>query len=1750
MVLTEKFLNELQKRLKIGNRRGVHLNALPGSSRYKFDFTRLAHIEEGLPQRFLDALLSQQPLKFRISWKDNVPDLNLLFEEEQIQLARITKAFENLINQTDAIESEKGVNTFGFGFPLLVRRDRADNKLTVAPILIWSLRIKRTKEFNTWEIQRNDDDPIYINEVLINHLQNDVNIEIGQIPNDMLDDGLISKDELVDICCQLIRNINTTSSNELEATFRKKLDAVAPINDKAHYEKLPLNATNSLIEFGGLFSIFEVQKQNIINDYNKLLALSGQRIETDDLTGNSFQSISSIQTDPSQQGILNSLEYTRNVLIQGPPGTGKSQTLTAILINALENNKRTIVVCEKRTALEVLYEALVKKGLGYSCILIRDIVKDRRAVVDSVRDRIDNSEYRKYRYDYSKESLDDIVERATMLIDSINKKHQKIDTKLIGNQTWSDIVGQLLKELRRLEDDIPSNKFKNADFNYTSEELKEWIDLVKNGQRYYNSFYPIAEKAFLNPQKLTGDAPFVIEENLKNDFENYEAQVRYLETTLTEVKAAYEKKRNAEIQYQISEIETRIEKLSALAGWFEHLVATSKRKFIDARQNEFTHQVSMVRECTDFLLKQDERLSGLIVECKKTYDTKRKFVLNDQILKIERILSPIDTLIERNRGNQDFISEKKLNSIGYKILAFVSSKRKQTLADYASIKALLGDLERTLEDCADIDMKIPTNAIGQKIASIEPLRNSLKETAATFSIKTDKEYSNLELNLISELQQDHLLPIQDAFEKSRPENKEILEGILLEFHFFLTKLNEVSKNLNRVIELGKDLPKDIKLSGPLCNVKPIVTDILHNIKLKELNFEESLETEFLDLRLNDVLSKENNHLIHAYAQIPSMDPTLAETVKTICKDFEEYISKINVAFRELADHMLGAKDIKLNIKFNRSYLNNKVILEEIKPRIAKIVDEIDNKIQAEFALIDLLNTDPARVGIDSLIQLQQGTVSLVEKFNSDAWLKTSIKFKSFQSIIEQANIQIDAKNAYFDQEQDYFSIEFKWFQYYNALSEFQRLVVDELKQTRHWERVFMIIYLNAVLIKNGDINLPTDDQAQVELNEVMGNVEKEQLKYIKEFWYSKQIDATKQFQENNNGLSVENLYNKRSSPQNRRLSLRQIVQKDANLFTTFFPIILTSPDVASNLFKGMNGYFDIVMFDEASQLRIEDNLPAILKGRQVIIAGDEHQMPPSNYFSKVFDGSIEDDTDLEEEDEIKYNQEDSLLNCESLLDFGAELNFDKKHLDFHYRSRHPFLIDFSNYAFYNQRLKPLPNSFDYIPIKYIQVDGTFSDHVNDSEAEMVISIIEHNIHRLPNGKYPSLGIATFNIAQRDLIKSKILQRLKLPKYAEFNTKIQELEENGMFVKNLENIQGDERDVIILSTTYGKGQAGNFAQRFGPINYQKGYRLLNVIITRAKYKVYCCTSVPEENFLNYKDFLFSEGSNNKRGAFYAYLAYCKAVSESDHQSRLAVLTTLAENTARSVSLDPRDLSELESPFEEEVYQVLIDHFGPDKVTPQLKFGGFRIDIVYDPKLPGVKKIAIECDGATFHSSNEAYLHDIHRQKILENHGFVFHRIWSTNWWRSHRRETERLINFIREVEQSSLLEVEDDSLTSLAFTDDVKMVEQYVVKDMLAQRGKETKEFTQAAEQEIPVQVDEYGTSRVKEKSKVVVKYLNNGKSLKIRLVQTQHNKPAAKNDFQDLYHRSPLAVSLQGHSVGDIVKIGELDNFVEILEIA
>ena len=178
------------------------------------------------------------------------------------------------------------------------------------------------------------------------------------------------------------------------------------------------------------------------------------------------------------------------------------------------------MVCEKRTALEVLHNALIERGLNFHCVLIRDIVKDRRTVVDSVRNRVDNSDYKHYRYTFSKESLDNLICKTKDLIISINKKHKKLDEKLLSNKSWTDIVGTLLLELKGADEDY-ALQIDKTHFNFTSEELNSTLGLVQKGQQLYNEYKKIEATSYINPKKFSGDNPYLIEQKIIDDFDFY-----------------------------------------------------------------------------------------------------------------------------------------------------------------------------------------------------------------------------------------------------------------------------------------------------------------------------------------------------------------------------------------------------------------------------------------------------------------------------------------------------------------------------------------------------------------------------------------------------------------------------------------------------------------------------------------------------------------------------------------------------------------------------------------------------------------------------------------------------------------------------------------------------------------------------------------------------------------------------------------------------------------------------------------------------------------------------------------------------------------------------------------------------------------------------------------------------------------------------------------------------------------------------
>lgn len=1471
MKLSQSLLKEYQNRLKVGNRRGVHLNAIPGRSRYKFDLFKLAEIREELPKEFVDALLSECPLKFKINWQPDDDDALGLINQDEAELLKIKKSFENLINQTSTIESEKGINTFGFGYPLMIRKDTSDNRLTVAPILIWNLKIKRASRLNTWEISRNVDDPIYVNEILINHLYSDSNVQISQIDKEDFEDGIITKDQLNKICSNFYHRANGLNDTQGITVFDEIWEDLGPIKDKAFYERRIENTSRTLIKNSGLFSIFEVQKQNIIHDYDRLLQLGEVELELEDLDENGFEQLSSVQTDPSQQGILNGLLHKRNLLIQGPPGTGKSQSLTAIIINAMSSGKKVLVVCEKQTALDVLQKALQKRKLSQHSVIIYDAAKDRKRVVNSVRNRTDNHSY--VHHDQFKYS--EIKNGLLELIDEVNNFHQALGQEIIQQRNWPQLVGDYLKN----KGSTSQFNLEDLDLELTEEEYRSLKSLLKRGQELYKDYQPYTPHSFLNHDHILTGSKYQVESEVENVFDSYVAEFQEITNHGDEVKTEY------------------------------------------------------VRFRTD-------QLEKVLTEIRETIDT----VFNGL----------------HKYGKEDNIyDDTYMLSFSSKLKAFFNGDHKVRLSGYKRLKKLLDDAV---------------------------------------------------------------------------------------------------------------------------------------VKLWTLNFGK--------FSGKDVLLNKLHFLEEGHANLKKVD-----------EDSEQYFNN------EFID--------QLNGDGNTSYLKSSRRFKNFKSQLN----------------------------------------ALAEKVSEDKWVADTYKFNgdslSIGNKMKGLNELFDRYSFCFRGSEDVFFKEYEWVKFHNSLGATEKQIVNRIKESLHWLNELNGSYFGLLLKKHAADRLPTNDKSIRELNRLLSDFKEVQLNHIRWKWNRAQQSAVNHFNLRK-PINVVNLFNKRSSQRHRRMSLREISNYDTDLLTTFFPVILTTPDVASNLFLDKDQYFDFVIFDEASQLRVEDTLPALLKGKQVVIAGDEHQMPPSNFFSKIFEGTLEDEEDLEEEEE-EIRQDDFLLGCESLLEFGEQLNFEKRYLDFHYRSNHPYLIDFSNEAFYNGRLVPLPEKMNYVPMKYCNVGGTYSGSTNEREVSKIMEILDREIVPFTSGEYPSVGIATFNITQRDLILGSINERRNLPGEENFDQKMTKLEEVGFFVKNLENIQGDERDIIIISTVYGLNPKGTFHQRFGPINFKKGYKLLNVIITRAKWRLYVCTSFPESYISRYRDFLLAQGENNRRAVMFAYLAYVKAVSHGNDEQREEILHVLKENGNTELSA-PVVSGMLESPFEEEVYNVLLKHFDEENIILQYKYGGFRIDMVIDSGDPAKPRIAIECDGASYHSGKEAYVYDIHRQNILESYGFVFHRIWSTNWWRNSQREEQRMIEFIKGIfndsEGPEQLQNEQDfpmfpespevdcDATEM---EPVEFVDDEFEEGFLECGGRTENETPIQGELDfetpLPLEPEFDNVPQVEIGDRVIVEFLENNQEMEFEITKTSTNVITITDGVNRLRHKAPLAIAVLGQPVGRIVRIVGQDNFVRILKI-
>lgn len=474
----------------------------------------------------------------------------------------------------------------------------------------------------------------------------------------------------------------------------------------------------------------------------------------------------------------------------------------------------------------------------------------------------------------------------------------------------------------------------------------------------------------------------------------------------------------------------------------------------------------------------------------------------------------------------------------------------------------------------------------------------------------------------------------------------------------------------------------------------------------------------------------------------------------------------------------------------------------------------------------------------------------------------------------------------------------------------------------------------------------------------------------------------------------------------RALRLRKVIEIGASIeggdpLFDLRPVWMASPETVAQIFPRLP-FFDVIVFDEASQCRLEEALPVLTRGRRVVVAGDTKQLPPTRFFESAAVISDEDVAETEQEwFELQQGE------VEDLLAASLNLQIEQCYLDVHYRSRNADLISFSNEQFYASRLQPIPghpsNRVRFAPITLYSANGVYDDRMNRIEAKAVCNIVHDLLRRADP---PSIGIACFNTDQCDLIvdcldelaeeDSDFAERL-----AEARSRKGEASSEGLFVKNLENVQGDERDHIIISTTYGPDPKGRFYRRFGPLGRAGGGRRLNVLVTRARHEIHLVSSIPAAV---YRAVPPLQAGQTPNGAWllFSYLSFAERLTQHYAQANDVLDEQDRQDQANAGSLLPVSV-EVNSNIAPSLFaEGLADILAREqRIRSEVHWGndGFCIDIALGhPRYLEDVTLGLLCDMNRYPRADDPVEWEIFRTEVLEATGWQLHRVWTPQFFR--------------------------------------------------------------------------------------------------------------------------------------------------------
>lgn len=1363
--------------------------------------------------------------------------------------------------------------------------------------------------------------------------------------------------------------------------------------------------------------------------------------------------------DSSQHSALVDALKGKNLVIEGPPGSGKSQTITNIIAAAISQGKKVLFVAEKMAALQVVKSRLSRAGLGDFCLELHSHKTQKKQVYENIAQRINKQ--RKFRYpssiDIDIQMYEEKKEALTAYADLINSQwkntgrtiHQIFSTAARYREEFSEIQLEDIKP-----EHINGQSFDEISARRTTDELKKYSDVFNEVKKQFGSDAELADHPWFgvynkNIQLFDADDICRLLEhwNIATDSLLFSSKklseqlgddsvgtitalksILHAQKSIPELKGSEHcpalKLINADnkpqlleylVQYQdatqqFAELGQYFESSVLIVGeQYEILVESTKNLQQECKSNELTltniyQQLQLlialkevsdaISEDLNTLITQDNALSPLLPV---TYNGYSEFKLY-----LEHINSLDSLLITRRHDLFDNDLLDQHIPVLEEILPQIQPLHKD-LVEHFNLDNLpsVGELKEINEIICNAGVFCWLSADWRAakatlLANAKGLKPKLKNLAPLLT------------NLIAYKELSDLLINEPAYQSLLQHEYQGINTPIAE----IVAIRNWYKKLRSTYGLG--FGKRVAFASSLLS---ITNETFKGIKhLSESKSYSELE-QFFELygQLEQVL---NHEALHNKDLELSQHTGLSSTVEQLQTDVKniQTVCKHDVTIAALSEWVVKIADfINADNILNNNTIATSIFGDDSKLEVRSNCDQAFAKIETTLALsitIDALESVPLKrylvnhINADNLKLLNSNLHSLSEKFSDyesaaqvyserveldeEAWFKgLEGNLEAYIARNSKALLQPRWLSTWVDFVRIRTSLSEKGLENLLRYTETGALDLDNLEQIYIYS-VFDILSREVISENKTLAYFSGADQNATrkqfrEYDDKLKSLQQEKIAHqVAKHGFKNTRDGSARGKV---GTYTEmGLIKHQINLKTRHAPIRQLVRKAGESLVALKPCFMMGPHSVAQYLAPGQLEFDIVVMDEASQIKPQDALGTIARGKQLIVVGDPKQLPPTSFFDKAVENDDDDTTAIEQ--------------SESILDVSLPM-FNARRLRWHYRSRHESLIAFSNQAFYDSNLIvfPSPSSkSDEFGIKFTHVkSGRFVNQHNIEEAKVIAeSVRTHMLHRSEE----TIGVVAMSSKQREQIERCIEELSKDDVIFRDALADNSSQDEALFIKNLENVQGDERDVIYISCTYGPQEAGaaQMPQRFGPINSAAGGRRLNVLFTRSKKRMHVFSSMTEGHIVA------TEHSSPGVHALKSFLAFAQT-------GKLQQL----KHTGKQPDSD----------FEISVMDALrLEGFN---CVPQVGVAGYFIDLaVQDPGQPGRYLMGVECDGATYHSAKSARDRDRLRQSVLEGLGWNIQRIWSTDWFKNPQAQLKPLIALLHQLKTESTYEPVSES----------------------------------------------------------------------------------------------------------------------------